>query len=53
MTANQLHISTSLLQELLYNKHTNINGSKIESTGFQYEVPNMTVDLLKEVGVVT
>lgn len=39
-------------QELLYNKHLHVDGRKIEATGFQYEVPCVTLDLLKEVSVV-
>ena len=38
-------------QELLYNKHLHVDGTKIEATGFQYEVPCVTLDLLKEVRV--
>jgi hypothetical protein len=37
------------IQELFANKHLHVDGTKIESTGFQYEVPEMTVELLKEV----
>jgi len=36
-------------EELLYKCETYINGNLIESTGFQYNVPNMTVDGLREV----
>jgi hypothetical protein len=36
-------------EELLYKCETYINGSSIESTGFQYNVPNFTVDNLREV----
>lgn len=35
-------------QELLYNNHLAVDGTKIESTGFKYEYPNMTDKLLKE-----
>jgi nucleoside-diphosphate-sugar epimerase len=36
-------------EELLYKCETYINGNAIESTGFQYNVPNPSVDLIKEV----
>lgn len=35
-------------QELLYNNSLSIDGAAIESTGFSYTVPEVTVDLLKE-----
>lgn len=35
-------------QELLYNNSLSIDGAAIESTGFSYSVPEVTVDLLKE-----
>lgn len=34
--------------ELLYNNSLAVDGSAIEATGFKYEVPNMTVDLIRE-----
>lgn len=37
------------MQELLYNRHLHVNGTKIESTGFSYAVPKISVELLKEV----
>jgi nucleoside-diphosphate-sugar epimerase len=36
-------------EELLYNSHTHINGSHIESTGFSYNHPTVTTDSLKAV----
>lgn len=36
-------------QELLYNKHLHVDGSKIEKTGFKYEVPEVKVELLREI----
>jgi hypothetical protein len=42
-------LSPYLDQELLYNKHLHINGTKIENVGFVYEVPRLNVDMLKEV----
>jgi nucleoside-diphosphate-sugar epimerase len=36
-------------QELLYNRHLNIDGAKLESTGFTFELPVVTAELLKEV----
>jgi nucleoside-diphosphate-sugar epimerase len=41
-------LSPYLDKELLYNQGLSINGSAIESTGFKYEVPNMTDELLRE-----
>jgi len=35
-------------QELLYNNALSMDGTKIESTGFAYDHPNVTVDLVKE-----
>jgi len=35
-------------QELLYNNNYSIDGSAIESTGFQYRYPNMTEELVRE-----
>lgn len=37
--------------ELLYNKHLSVNGTKVETTGFHYEVPEVSLQLLKEVSV--
>jgi nucleoside-diphosphate-sugar epimerase len=42
-------LSPFLDKELFANKHLHVDGTKIESTGFQYEVPEMTVELLKEI----
>jgi len=36
-------------EELLYKSETSINGSAIESTGFVYERPHVTVDAIREV----
>ena len=36
-------------QELLYNKHLHVDGSRIEGTGFAYEVPQVTRELLSKV----
>ncbi|CAL1533091.1 unnamed protein product [Lymnaea stagnalis] len=36
-------------QELLYNKHLFIDGSKIESTGFAYTIPKLEIGHLKEI----
>jgi len=41
-------LSPYLDQELLYNKHLSIDGSKIESIGFKYERPTMTQEYLNE-----
>lgn len=38
-----------LAQELLYHKHLNLDGSKLESTGFTCLVPEVTKENLKEV----
>jgi nucleoside-diphosphate-sugar epimerase len=35
-------------QELLYNNSLSVDGSKIESTGFTYDVPAVTEELLRE-----
>ncbi|XP_064645487.1 probable dTDP-glucose 4,6-dehydratase [Lineus longissimus] len=48
------HIANSPLtpyldQELLYNKHLYMEGSKIETTGFEYLYPHVTKELLTEV----
>lgn len=42
-------LSPYLDQELLYNRHLHIDGTKIENVGFVYEVPRLTLDLLREV----
>ena len=42
-------LSPYLDQELLYHKHLHVDGSKILQTGFSYEQPRPTVDLLREV----
>jgi nucleoside-diphosphate-sugar epimerase len=36
-------------EELLYNNPTSVDGNKITSTGFAYEIPKVTADLLREV----
>jgi len=41
-------LSPYLDQELLYKKFLSIDGTKIESTGFKYEVPLMTEEKLRE-----
>jgi hypothetical protein len=33
----------------LYNNPTSVDGNKITTTGFAYEVPKITVELLREV----
>ncbi|XP_035212900.1 dTDP-glucose 4,6-dehydratase-like [Stegodyphus dumicola] len=38
-----------LHQELLYDKHLNLDGSKFEATGFTYMVPNLTKEKVQEV----
>lgn len=42
-------LSPYLDQELLYNKHLHIDGSKIETLGFSYQEPRPTLELLREV----
>lgn len=42
-------LSPYMDQELLYNRHLHIDGAKIEGTGFKCEVPEVTVELLREV----
>lgn len=42
-------LSPYLDQELLYNKHLHINGHRITATGFSYQHPRITIELLKEV----
>jgi len=34
--------------ELLYNNHLSVDGTKIEKTGFKYDYPTMTEELLRE-----
>ena len=46
-----LLIMMLLFQELLYNKHLHINGSKLEKTGFTFEHPKMTTEGLKQVKI--
>jgi len=41
-------LSPYLDQELLYNKHLSVDGTKIESIGFKYERPVMTQEYLNE-----
>ncbi|KAK3799987.1 hypothetical protein RRG08_035586 [Elysia crispata] len=36
-------------QELLYNKHLNIDGTRIESTGFTYTHPTLELSSMKEI----
>ncbi|XP_029644572.1 dTDP-glucose 4,6-dehydratase isoform X3 [Octopus sinensis] len=36
-------------QELLYNKHLHLSGSKLESLGFSCQKPELTIDYMKEV----
>ncbi|EDV29666.1 uncharacterized protein TRIADDRAFT_20168, partial [Trichoplax adhaerens] len=40
-------LSPYLDQELLYNKHLYVDGSKIEKSGFTYEYPNLTTESLR------
>ncbi|KAK9503946.1 hypothetical protein O3M35_010398 [Rhynocoris fuscipes] len=42
-------LSPYIHKELLYNKHINLDTSKLKSTGFKLLHPVLTVDLLKEV----
>lgn len=49
LVCSTVTLTLSLAQELLYNRHLHVNGSKIEGTGFDYEVPQITVELLREV----
>ena len=41
-------LSPYLDQELLYNNALALDGTAIEATGFVYDFPNMTVDLVRE-----
>jgi len=45
---NNTPLTPYLDQELLYNNALSIDGSKIESTGFSYDHPNLTEQLLRE-----
>ncbi|XP_013771849.1 uncharacterized protein LOC106457008 isoform X1 [Limulus polyphemus] len=38
-----------LYEEFLYDRNIYLDGSKLESTGFCYEVPNITLDRVKEI----
>lgn len=38
-------------KELLYNKHLYLDPSKLESTGFSWQVPHITRDKLQEVSM--
>lgn len=38
-----------LHQELLYDKHLNLDGSKLEATGFTYLVPTLTKEKVQEI----
>lgn len=42
-------LSPYLDQELLYDNHLFVNGSKIEESGFSYNYPELTVEALREV----
>lgn len=42
-------LSPFLDQELLYDNHLCINGSKIEETGFRYNYPELRIEFLREV----
>lgn len=42
-------LSPYLDQELLYDNHLFVNGSKIEESGFSYNYPELTPEVLKEV----
>jgi len=41
-------LSPYIDKELLYNKHLSVDGSKITATGFVYEHPEITTELLRE-----
>lgn len=41
-------LSPYLAPELLYDHDLYVNGSEIEKTGFKYEVPNITQELVQE-----
>ena len=40
-------------QELLYDNHLCINGSKLEESGFSYSYPELTVEALREASVLS
>lgn len=42
-------LSPYIDQELLYHKHLHVDGSRIEGTGFTYDVPQVSMELLREV----
>ena len=42
-------VTTVIFQELLYNKHLYLDGSKLEKTGFQLERPYIEIACLQEV----
>ena len=44
-------VSVCVCQELLDNKPVYVDGTKIESTNFTYERPQLTIDLLREVNI--
>jgi len=48
---NECCMCLCVCQELLDNKPVCVDGSKIESTNFTYERPQLTIDLLREVGI--
>ena len=41
-----------VLQELLYNKHLHMDGTKIEQTGFSYQYPELHLPCLRQVSAV-
>jgi len=45
---NNTPLTPYLDQELLYNNSLSVDGSKIESTGFTYDHPVLTEQLLRE-----
>ena len=45
-------VELSFLQELLYNNHLFMDGSKLEKTGFEYTYPRLTQELLQEVSAI-
>lgn len=42
-----------LYQELLYDNHLCINGSKLEESGFSYNYPELTVEALRQASVLS
>lgn len=42
-------LSPYLDQELLYNRHLRLDGTKLRTLGFDYHVPRLTLELLREV----